>query len=110
MVGGNFEDEAQGLSFPRAYLYTKEGILILGVPKKLKQAVCEYVFRAKKGTLTTDPVIGTGGQSVDRVRKKVGPLETEFYYGGSIFTYGSFPQADGLMKEFLGYGGGRVYR
>ena len=111
MIGGNFEGEPQTLSFPRAYIYTKEGFAINGVPKKVKQGCAEYAIRAIRSALVSDPIIGTGGQLIDRVRKKVGPLETEFYYvTGVAFEFKSYPAADALFKEFLGIGSGGVYR
>jgi hypothetical protein len=108
-LGGNFESLEQALSFPRTNIYTKNGISIKGVPLKIKQAVAEYAIRALSGTLMPDPEL-TNGQIIQRSFDKVGPIENEVsYLRGVLYSMGSFPAADSLLREFMASGGG-VYR
>lgn len=102
--------EIDGLSFPRLYLYNRDGYLITGIPTKLKQALAEYALIAKTdGALLPTPTVD---DSLTREKKKVGPIETEKEWSefSATGTFPEYPIADALMAEFVGARGGRSHR
>lgn len=112
LQGGNGLCQAQPLSFPRTNLYDLDGIEILGIPLRLKQAVAEYTIRALGADLLADPVTDLSGRVINRKKEKVGPIEEEIEYEGGMSapnTLGVYPAADQLLKDFISSGGG-VYR
>lgn len=109
--GGNDAGRPQPLSFPRAALYDRDGIAVLGVPPLLKQAVAEYASRALSTALLPDPTVDDSGRAVVRARSKVGPIEeeTEYERGRRADLLRSYPAADAMLREYL-RPGGRVTR
>ncbi|HNQ99222.1 MAG TPA: hypothetical protein PKN52_04435, partial [Trueperaceae bacterium] len=63
--GGRFkgrrEHETQVLSFPRLCLYTRDGVLVTGVPDRLKAAVSEYALKALTVSLFLEPEVDDRG-------------------------------------------------
>jgi len=111
MTGGSNVARPQPLSFPRAGLVDRDGTAIYGVPEKLQQAVAEYAVRARAGALIADPTADSLGGQVQRVREKVGPIETDTTYVGGTAQAGtvpSYPEADRLLREFLRTRGGAI--
>lgn len=100
---------SQALSFPRISDRFAE------MPVSLKRACCEYALRALGAKLLPDPVIDPTGQGLERTRERVGPIETETRYQyqgpGTVRTIiRPYPFADGLLKDLIRNGGGRVIR
>jgi hypothetical protein len=103
-----FEDQA--LSFPRLRLWDNEGDEVAGVPNKLKWAVSEYALLANSGELFLTPSTDTSGLQVQRLREKIGPIETETaFVGGSQTIVKNFPNADNLLRDYV-IPGGQVIR
>lgn len=108
--GGNFEDLSQALSFPRNYLYSREGKAINGIPEKYKQAIVMYADRALLAPLMPDPEVGSSGQIVQATAERLGPIEESVtYMKGYLFTQGTYPSVDGILKEFMATTSGGVY-
>ena len=107
---GSREFSTQPLSFPRVGLYSRDGVLITGIPDRLKWAQAEYALQANSRELfLTPPATTTGGQ-VLRLREVIGPIETEVEYaaGGATSVAQEFPVADSWIKEYLTPGGGVI--
>lgn len=107
--GGNDQGLPQPLAFPRINLFDGDGIAILGIPLKLKQAIAEYSVRALATSLISDPLIDDTGRVVSKKLEKVGPIEeTTSYEPGSATpdVLGVYPAADRLLRDFLGSTGG----
>jgi len=104
LTGGSDVVRAQPLSFPRLGLYDRDGVRVIGVPQRVKFAVAEYSVRARAAVLAPDPAFDTTGGVLTRVRKKVGPIETD-----KAFTPGTagvgllrpYPAADRFLAEYL---------
>lgn len=106
---------AQELSWPRSGAYNSYGYLEAsdGIPKALKKAVAEYAIRAVSATLLPDPVVDASAGSVESIKEKIGPLETDVKYVAG--SYGQviikpFPAADKLLNCLLHSTGGSVVR
>ena len=100
---------SQALSFPRISDRFSE------MPVALQRACCEYALRTLSVKLLPDPVIDPTGQGLERTRERVGPIETETRYQyqgpGTVRTIiRPYPFADGLLKDLIRNGGGRVIR
>lgn len=125
------ESKSQALEWPRLDAEDDSGYLLDDIPKQLAQATCEYalrVFNLPGGELAPDPALGfntrdtTGvgstesASNVQKIREKVGPLETETEFGSgsrasSSSQVGSsvvnpsvipaYPAADLLLQELL---------
>lgn len=105
--GGNDTGEAQPLSFARASLHSRDGVLIHGIPDKLKQAVSEYAVRALVAVLQNDVVPDASGRIITVTKSKLGPLETttEFQESAGV-QIAAYPAADSLLSEYLNPTGG----
>lgn len=100
---------SQALSFPRISDRFTE------MPVSLQRACCEYALRALSAKLLPDPVIDATGQGLERIRERVGPIETETRYQyqgpGTVRTIlRPYPFADGMLKDLIRNSGGRVIR
>lgn len=114
LIGGGDVVTPQPMSFPRSNLYDREGLLVAGIPAKLKQAVYEYAVRAVSSTITLmpDPEYDDTGKAVIGKKEKVGPIETDlkFEEGGSMSNMiRAYPAADRLLTDYV-RAGGRVIR
>jgi len=99
---------SQPLSFPRLYLYDWSGNEVDGIPRKLKEAICEYTIRAAAGLLLPDPTTDDHGGTLKQVTEKVGPIEsTTIWNPGTMGTQllKPYPAADRLLREYLPTGG-----
>lgn len=118
---GGEDKGPQPLEFPRENLYDRAGIVVTGVPLRLRKATAEYAVRAAGAALLTDP--GAAGPNstgaIERSKKKVGPIETDITYastgtagnvgaGGGIVSDANitqYPAADLLLREYIKAGG-----
>lgn len=95
--------EPQPLSFPRAQLRDKFGILVTGIPDNLKKATAEYALRANSVALAPDITVDETGLQRTMLREKVGPVETEVRYASgsprTIIT--PYPAADLLLSDYM---------
>lgn len=102
-VGGT-DTGTQALEFPRSALYDRAGVVVAGIPDKLKHATVEYAVRSLTSPLFADPVVDPSGRVI--IRDKVGPLETEFAQGGSLdLLIKPYPAADRLLAQYVTSGG-----
>lgn len=112
LTGGGDVPVPQPLSFPRANLFSREGVLVQGVPPKVQAAVAEYAVRAHAATLLPDPTVDDTGRAVARKLEKVGPIEEEIEYeagSGISRLLRPYPAADRLLMEYISVGG-RIMR
>lgn len=106
LVGGSDIVIPQPLSFPRANLFDRDGIAVIGIPIRLKNAIAEYSVRAVATgiLLAPDPTIDPLGGIVDRTFDKVGSIETSRTYSSGSAT-GSrlpkYPAADRWINDYL---------
>lgn len=101
--GGNNIAIPQPLSFPRRYLYDRDGVTVIGVPTKLKWATAEYASRALADTLLPDPTVDPTGRNVKKKLEKVGPIEQETTYESGVpgQILQSYPAADRHLVDYL---------
>lgn len=105
---GGQDGGSQPLSFPRCSLYDRSGIEVLGIPRKLKEATAEYAVRAVVAALMTDGAIINASGAVERIKEKVGPIETETRFVDGSYLQAQivpYPAADRLLSEFMTTGG-----
>lgn len=99
--------ENQSLSFPRSYLYNREGTRIDIVPPAVRKACAEYAARSLLGTaLWSDPSVNN---NIRRTSTSLGPISETIEYIGGGLTAETFPLADALLDEFLAVRG-NVFR
>jgi len=98
-----YSSKQQPLEFPREYLRDRTGELVDSVPDRLKEATCEYAYRANSSSLAPDPTTDATGLQVTGTRKKVGPIETEIQYaeGAIVKITKPYPAADRLLQEYV---------
>lgn len=105
---GNKEfKETQALSFPRINLFDRDGVLVVGLPTKLKNACAEYAALALTQALfLTVPPDATGLQ-VTLEKNKVGPIEIEKRFDAGEVTSNTvkYPEADKWLAEYILTGG-----
>lgn len=107
--GGNDTGESQPLSFARASLFSRDGVVIRGIPDKLKQSQSEYAVRALAGILQRDVLPDPSGLSITLRRRRVGPIETETEFQDSAsIQLAVYPAADALLSEYLKPSGGAI--
>jgi len=98
----------QPLEFPRIRIHDSAGVLVVGIPDRLRAATCEYAFRANTTTLSPDPTVDPSGRVLTGSRTKVGPIETETQFAdeiGTVTITKSYPLADRMLREFVFSGG-----
>lgn len=106
LVGGSDIVVPQPLSFPRANLFDRDGVAVIGIPTRLKNAVAEYSVRAiaTGAVLAPDPVTDERGGIIERLREKVDTLEVDTTYASNSAT-GSrlpkYPAADNWISDYL---------
>lgn len=111
---GGRDGGIQPLHFPADDAYDQNGMEILGIPDRLKQAVSEYAVRAVAKVLLPDPTTDAYGGRVNSRTESVGPiLESWEYDSGTVgsITFTPYPSADKLLRPLLlGSGNGGVIR
>jgi hypothetical protein len=103
---------SQPLEFPRSSLFDQDGIQVIGIPRRLKEAAAEYAVRAVSAELLIDPTIDDTGVAVQRKREKVGPIEeeTEYAEGATLSRLiRPYPAADRLLAPYV-FPAGRAIR
>ena len=102
LLGGTDTGKPQPLSFPRINLFDRDGIRVVNIPDRLKQAVSEYAVRSLGATLRPDPEVTTGRavveleETVDVITEK-----TKWQEGGVIQISVPYPAADSLIREYI---------
>jgi hypothetical protein len=106
-TSSGYSGRPQVLEFPRAWLYDRAGILVEGIPVRLKEATYEYAYRANSTTLSPDPTTDTSGLRVKATEKKVGPVVTKTEYAEQQIPSITkpYPAADRLLQEYVSTGG-----
>lgn len=102
---GSKPSREQGTQWPRNSAIDPDGFLIDGIPKELKNAMCEYAFRASSNELNPDLVQDESGQVLKSKRDKTDVLEEEFVYqdsGSNPVLKSRYPAADAYLKPLLG--------
>ncbi len=102
----NGEDHgSQPLEFPRDGLFDRSGNQIVGIPRDLKWATCEYAVRTPASELFVTPAIDSSGRPL--TKKQIGPLVKEWADDSKTIThlYRPIPAADAMLNRFLGSGG-----
>lgn len=109
---GGSEPKPQPLEFPRLRLYDRSGVLVDGIPEKLKMATVEYADRQLDAALLPDPEYDSSGRIITRKLEKVGPIEEEIeYVPAALIITRKYPLADRMIREYMvGGGQGGVYR
>jgi len=91
---------SQNLQWPRTGVKDSRGLTVVGLPRNLKWAVCEYAIRAHNAQLFQDPTTDASGRTV--TFEKIGPIETRFTEGSTIENLiRPYPAADYLLKSYL---------
>lgn len=109
-TSSGYSGRPQTMEFPRQYLYDRAGVKVDGVPLRLKEATCEYAFKANSTTLAPDPTVDASGLRLTKSVKKVGPITTEYGYAEEqmpVITK-PFPAADRLLQEYVSTTGGVI--
>ena len=94
--------EIQALSWPRQNVEDYDGFTLASnaLPERLKFAVIEIAVRDI--TTSIAPDVATEGQNLTFDFNKVGDLETEQRWSsGGKGVQPSFPEAEGLIKDYL---------
>ncbi len=103
-----YSGRRQPLEFPREDLYDRQGELVSGMPDLLKQATCEYAYRAYSAALAPDPSVTNNVLSVS---KTVGPIATATSYAsGQASVPKPYPAADRLLADYLKDSGTGIIR
>lgn len=100
---GEVYSAVQELDWPRNYVYEENGIMISGIPVKLKNATAEMMFLIVNGTT----IIENTTKSSDTIREKVDVIEVEYAPGASIQP--SFPIVSRLLSGYT-IPNGRIVR
>ena len=112
-------DGAQGLQFPRAVLFNRNGTDVSEtVPVEIEDAAMEYALQVLgdgTGLSSLSPTPDqTDPRSMTYNREKVGSLETEVHYDSAqgLRLKKSYPTADTIItrSRFASNGGGGVIR
>lgn len=105
---GGIDTGAQPLSFPKADLFTPQGLQVFGIPLKLRQATAEYAVRSLAAILAPDPAIDATGAAVQSKTDIVGPIEeSRTYVAGAVpRVFYPYPAADELLSEYVLSAGG----
>lgn len=95
---GYRELKDQVREWPRAYAYDDRGDTVTAVPVAVKNATCEYAFRALSTSLMADPARDEAGRAVKSKTEKVGPISEAVEYsefGG--YELPVYPAADRML-------------
>lgn len=106
------DEGSQPLEFPRSSLFDQDGIKVVGIPRRLKEAASEYAVRSAGSSLYIDPTVDASGRTVTGSRKKIGPIEVETTFeAGAALTQliRPYPAADRLLQDYV-VPEGRVFR
>jgi len=104
LTGGSDVVRPQPLSFPRRGLTDRDGVLIVGIPDRLKFAFAEYAVRARAAVLAPDPTADERGGILPRFVDVTGPLRTELEFVPGTAGVGripDYPEADRLLSEYV---------
>lgn len=89
---------AQDTEWPRRDAYDRDGYVITGIPKAVKQAVAELADKARSAVLMPDPERDATGRTILSKSEGVGPLkESVEYAAGGAFTFPEYPLVDRML-------------
>ncbi len=95
---GCLRNTAQDTEWPRRDAYDRDGYVITGIPKAVKQAVAELADKARSAVLMPDPERDATGRTILSKSEGVGPLkESVEYAAGGAFTFPEYPLVDRMM-------------
>lgn len=89
----------QILQFPRQSAFDDRNDRVVGIPLAVKNATCEYAFRALSADIFADPARDDTGERVKSKSSKVGPIEekVEFMETNGGYSMPSYPFADRML-------------
>lgn len=93
----------QGLLWPRDKALDEAGYPLPDLPDDLKRATAELAVRASSSRLSPD---AARDNLVKRIKKKVGPLETETEYADGASTQTRYGSVEGFLAGLLAVPGG----
>lgn len=102
--------DTQSLLFPRDVFFEQmsEEYKEYTIPKRFKQAICEYALCVDEETmsLTTNIEMTDQGGELKRKKEEVGAIKTEYEYFSSLSAgtndvFSHYVLADSLIKPFL---------
>lgn len=110
---GEMASQDRSSAFPRYDLVDSSGNLVMGVPREVKNAQCEYGFITLAGTeLNPIPVRDPSGRAIIQQSESVGPIsESKTFASGASYLPPEYPPADSILKS-AGYvvTGGAIIR
>lgn len=111
-VGQRLNAREQSTEWPRSAAKDRDGRLVLGIPREIKNATAEYALRAITDELCPDPVRSDTGIPLQALRQTTGPFsESATYVPGGQFELPHYPMADlQLLRSGLVRTGGIVVR
>lgn len=95
---GQRVDRLQDTEWPRQFAYNDRGDYVTGLPTAVKQATCEYAYRALTSSLLADPTVHDSGLTVKSKEETVGPITEKYEFdtrGGVVLP--DYPQADRIL-------------
>ncbi len=104
-VGYKANGRTQTTQWPRLSAYDSESNLVEGIPKEIKDAVCEYAYRALSSDLAPDTQSDDSGLLVSEKTTTVGPITTSIKYAVDATTsaneFKPYQYADELIEGLV---------
>jgi hypothetical protein len=98
-VGDKLSGRGQTTAWPRSSALDRDDNLITDVPREVKDAVCEYAFRALSAALVADPTRDETGRYATSTSFSAGPVsESVSFSGAGGFSMPDYPAADRKIK------------
>lgn len=95
---GHREFAEQSREWPRLQAYDSRGDRVEGIPSELRNACCEYAFRALSQSLMADPTRDESGRVIKSKDEKVGPISESVEYAEHAgFAMPIYPFADNML-------------
>lgn len=101
---GGLDAGPQLTPFPRLGLTDRNGAAVVGIPRAVRDAICEYSVRAAVATLAPDPTVHASGRVVVESEQTVGPITERYKFedGAALSQLiKPYPAADLLLAPFL---------
>lgn len=115
---GTYATLIQALDWPRlgVYIYLNESVLVSStiVPVPVQNACIELALRAASGPLIPEIAGDSTGRLATKIRKRVGPIETETMYASegqiSLPVHKRYPSVDLILAQYIQPKTSSVYR